>query len=177
MSGVSVCLLKVTRPFRFYQRRSEGAHTRKHTGVTTEMDWEWECVCSQGADCVYPCHVGEEMQCNSLMCVYSVLVGWPFITATHNMSNCSLLLQMTSTCRRHVGNNEKTWMRRRAEQTNKTGISQYGNEANRDKKTHIQTFTVKSLLFSTLQTLPSLQRWISVWQFSHQTAILPWAQM
>lgn len=39
------------------------------------------CVCSQGADCVYPCHVREEMQCNSLMCVYSALVGWPLITA------------------------------------------------------------------------------------------------
>lgn len=39
------------------------------------------CVCAvRGADCVYPCHVGEEMQCNSLMCVYSALVGWPLIT-------------------------------------------------------------------------------------------------
>lgn len=88
MSGASARLLREL-PDPFETTGQEATvpilgNTLKSDGTHLESQQRWaesESVCSQGADCVYPRHVGEEMQCNSLMCVYSAPVGWPLITA------------------------------------------------------------------------------------------------
>lgn len=90
MSGESVCLPgelpDAFKVISFYAQLSIIGKKKDINagGVATEIGQEGGCLSLcvvRGTDFVYPCHFGAEMQCNSLMCVYSAPVGWPLITA------------------------------------------------------------------------------------------------